>query len=1525
MPKFFIHHPIVAIVLSILITLVGLLSLPTLPVAQFPEMVPPTIVVTAYYPGASSDVVEQTVAIPIEAQVNGASDMMYMKSVSSSDGRMQLTCTFKLGTDIDLAQVDVQNRLSAALSSLPAEVQQIGVTVRQQSANILAVIAVTSPDQRYDSVFLSNLTKLQLLDEFSRLEGVGMAQIMGERQYAMRLWLDLDKLTRNGVTATEIAKLVQEQNIQAAGGQIGAPPAEAGTDWQYNVSIQGRLLSPEEFDDMVVRTQEDGSILRMRDVARSELGSKDYNSFGRVNQSDAALLAIYQAPGANALKTVDRVAQKLADLKQYLPDGAEAEIVYDTTTFVRVSIHEVMLTLIIAFILVFIVVFVFLGNVRATIIPILVVPVSLVGCLAAFGPLGFSINTISLFGMILAIGLVVDDAIMVVEAVELNIENGMLPIPATEKAMNDLQGPVVAVAAVLCGVFIPVSAMGGISGAIYKQFAITLSISIAISAFLALTLTPALCGMMLRPRHTGGHSPLALFNRGFNKLFGRVTGGYVWVCGKMARHLAISMLLLLVIGGACWHLFNKIPGGFIPNEDQGVIFSIVALPDGATLERTDEVLRRVEDIMMADPAIETAICIGGYNLFDGTARTSAGSIIATLLPWEERTTPNLSLEATMARLQAIVSTYAEGRVIIATAPPIAGLSSSDGITYELQDRRGNSINQLNDVAQLIMQESRQVPSLAGSYSFFSVNVPSLQLELDRSKTKEKGVSISDLFKTLQIANGALYVNDITLFDRSWQVRIQAEDSYRQYPEQVASAYVRGNQGELVPIGTLASVVRTNAPDSRTHYNMYKAAEINISTLPGVASGDQMKDLEKLMQEKAPDGYAYEWTSTAFQQREASSSQTMIFALALIFVFLILTALYESWTIPFAVLLGLPVAVFGAMLAVDLSGLTNDIYVQVGLVMLIGLAAKNAILIVEYAKEQHDKHGLGIVEAAMKGAQLRFRPILMTSFAFILGVLPLVVAKGAGANSRISLGTSVFYGMTAATCVGTFFIPFLYVLFQRISSFFSRRETESHPVHKEGFVRPLIPLALFAITLMAMLLATTGCLKLGRDYERPEATLPAAYEEPASEGDFFTLSLRENFLDTPMLDVLEKVLAQNHDLKAAAARVEQAMAARAQERAKRFPWFSAGFQDAETESSRTLHNEIPSGTDNQYRTAGLTANLLAWELDFWGRIRRLDEAAQANALSAEWARREVMAQLVNQTANAYLDYLAANRQLELANHTLESRQKSFDLVSARFNHGVASEMDVRQAESLLQAAQIAIPEAQRQIHAARATLRMLMGDPAADIPLGKPIASRDTMLDIPPGLPSALLERRPDILMAEQSLVAANANIGAAKAAFFPTIALTGNIGVMSAEFGDLFKSDSFTWTVTPSIVAPIFQGGSLRAQYARAKAIHKEKLETYASTIQTAFREVATALNDVQKTKEITDRQLENVATLQKMVDLSYTRYEGGVSDYLEYLDSDRSLFTAQMKLVDAQHNERAAKVRLYHALGGGWHRIDAN
>lgn len=1042
--RFFIDRPIFAAVLSILVFVAGAIAIFKLPISEYPDVVPPSVVVRAQYPGANPKVISETVAAPLEEQINGVENMLYMSSQATSDGSLALTVTFKVGTNVEQAETQVQSRVQRALPRLPEEVRQIGVTTVKSSPNLTMVVHLSSPNGRYDDVYLRNYAVLNVKDQLARIPGMGETLLFGAGDYAMRVWLDPQKVAARGLTASDVVSAIREQNVQVAAGVVGAAPSK-NSEFQLTVNTQGRLQSEEEFGAIIVRTGTDGAVTLLKDVARIELGSTGYALRSLLNNKSAAAIAIFEAPQSNALQLSTDVRAKMEELKKDFPEGVDYSVVYDPTQFVRESINAVIHTLLEAVALVVLVVIIFLQTWRASIIPLVAVPVSIIGAFAVLLGFGFSINTLSLFGLVLSIGIVVDDAIVVVENVERNIQAGLNPRDATVQAMKEVSGPIIAIALVLCAVFVPIAFVSGLSGQFYRQFALTIAISTVISAFNSLTLSPALAAALLKPHD----APKDALTRGMDKIFGRFFGWFNRVFGRASHgyergvkgvlgRKSIALVVYALLAVAAVFVFKSVPSGFVPGQDKQYLVGFAQLPDAASLDRTDAVIRRMSDIARSVPGVEDSVAFPGLSINGFTNAPNAGVVFFTLKPFGERTSPQQSGAAIAQQINQKLGAIQDAFIMVFPPPPVNGLGTIGGFKLMIEDRGNVGYDEMYKAVQALQMKAWQTPELAGVFSSYQINVPQLFADVDRTKAKQMDVPLAAIYQTLQINLGSLYVNDFNQFGRTYQVKVQADAPFRSHAQDIAQLKVRSNKGEMIPLSSLMRIKDSYGPDRVQRYNAYLSADVNGGPAPGISSGQAQAAMEKIAKEVLPKGVTYEWTELTYQEILAGNTMVFVFPLCVLLVFLVLAAQYESWTLPLAVILIVPTSILCALIGVKLTHGDNNIFTQIALFVLVGLASKNAILIVEFARELED-HGRSVVQAALEASRLRLRPILMTSIAFIMGVVPLVFSSGAGAEMRHAMGVAVFSGMLGVTFFGLFLTPVFYVLLRTLAKRLERRK------------------------------------------------------------------------------------------------------------------------------------------------------------------------------------------------------------------------------------------------------------------------------------------------------------------------------------------------------------------------------------------------------------------------------------------------------------------------------------------------------
>jgi len=1528
---FFIKRPIFAGVLSIAIFIIGLLAMFKLPIAEYPEVVPPTIVVKATYPGANPKTIAETVASPLEQAINGVEGSLYIFSQATGDGVLTTTVTFKLGTDPDEAQVQVQNRVAQALPKLPEEVRTLGVTTTKQSPDLTMVVHLFSPDGRYDDVYLRNYATLQVKDALARIPGAGDVELFGSGDYAMRIWLNPEKIAARNLTASDVVNAIREQNVQVAAGVVGQQPVHDPVNFEMAVNVKGRLISEEEFGQIVVKTGANGAKTLLKDVARIELGAGSYSLRSLLNNKSAVAIPIFQSPGANALQLSHDVRAKMEELKKNFPQGVDYAVVYDPTVFVRHSIEAVLHTLAEAILLVVIVVIIFLQTWRAAIIPLAAVPVSLVGTFSVMLLLGFSINALSLFGLVLAIGIVVDDAIVVVENVERNIALGLTSLEAARRAMREVTGPIVATALVLCAVFVPTAFISGLTGQFYKQFALTIAISTVISAFNSLTLSPALCAVLLRNHHDPKDlltrtmdGAFGWFFRPFNRVFAWAGQRYSAGVNQVLRKSAVALVLYAGLVFLTGWSFNKVPTGFVPSQDKQYLVAFAQLPDGASLDRTEAVIRRMSEIGLKVPGVESSVAFPGLSISGFSVAPNAGIAFFTLKPFEERTTPDLSGPAIAAALNQKLSVIQDAYVLAVPPPAVMGLGTIGGFKLYVEDRADLGYDALYQNVQGIIGQSYQTKGLASVFSMFTVNVPQLDADVDRVKAKTQGVPLENLFETLQIYLGSLYVNDFNRFGRTYEVFAQADAPFRAHADDINRLKTRNDQGQMVPLGALVKVTETHGPDRVMRYNGYPAAEINGAPAPGYSSGQGEALMSKIADNSLPRGMAYEWTDLTYQRILAGDTAIYVYPLCLLFVFLVLAALYESFRLPLAIILIVPMCLLFAIAGVWLKGSDNNIFTQIGLIVLVGLACKNAILIIEFAKQKQEE-GVPPLEAALEACRLRLRPILMTSIAFIAGVFPLVVAHGAGAEMRQAMGIAVFSGMIGVTVFGLFLTPVFYVTLMKLGAKKKTAvvATPAAPLAAGGAVVGLLFLGLLFITGSSQ----AGPLTVGPDYQAPSNTFPAHYKSLVAgqwqEGQPLDGVPKGNWWELfadPQLNGLENQAIQgSDDLKAALARLEESRANARVSRADLLP--TANFEPSFSRQRYSPNQNPPFGN--------ITANSfsvpldLSYEVDLWGAVRRGFESARADAQASLADYYNVLLSLQANVAQDYFSLRSLDAEIATVTSTVALRHEQVQLVRSRYEGGIGNELDVAQAETELATTEADAAALAQQRDQMENALAILVGENPADFHLAAIPGSNTNWHPQPPaipaGLPADLLQRRPDVAQAERQLASANAKIGVAKAAFFPVLTLTGSGGYLSGDVNSLFDWSSRTWTFGPSLSLPIFAGGRNKANLQHARAAFAESVALYRQRVLVAFGDVENSLSDIHHLADQAAAQERAVDNARRAADLATDRYRSGIVAYLTVVDAEREALDNERSNAQLAGQRLIAAVQLVKALGGGW------
>lgn len=1513
--KSFIDRPVLASVLSVVIFVAGIIAMFMLPISEYPEVVPPSVVVQASFPGANPKVIAETVATPLEEQINGVERMLYMSSQATTDGNLAITVTFELGTDPNLAQQLVENRVSQALPRLPEIVRQQGVTTVKSSPDLTMVVHLTSPDRRYDTLYLRNYAVINVKDVLARISGVGQIRLFGSGEYAMRIWLKPDRLAELNLSPVDVTNAVREQNVQVAAGVIGGPPNAADVEVQLPITTTGRLQSEQEFRDIIVRSKPDGSVVRLGDVARIELGASQYALVSTLSNQPAVAIPVFQAPGSNALEISTKVRETMEELKKSFPEGMDYQVAYDPTVFVRESIQAVVHTLIEAIALVVLVVIVFLQSWRASIIPLLAVPVSIVGTFALMYMFGFSINALSLFGLVLAIGIVVDDAIVVVENVERNIHDGLSPKEATYKAMSEVSGPIISIALTLCAVFVPIAFISGLTGQFYKQFALTIAISTIISAFNSLTLSPALSAMLLRDPHAKKDALTRWMDRWFgwffsrfNRIFDSGSRSYgttvTRALGRRGILLGVYLLFLFLTGG----LFYQIPSGFVPVQDKQYLVSFAALPDGTPLRRTEEVITKMSEIALAEEGVQSAVAFPGLSINGFVNSPNAGIIFVTLKPFDERRRSDLSGFAISEKLQAKFAKVNEAFIAIFPPPPVQGLGSIGGFKLQVEDRTDKGYEALHEVMQKVMTAANQRPELGGVFSSYKINSPQLFADVDRTRAKQLGVRLDELFSTMQIYLGSIYINDFNQFGRTYQVIAQADSQYRARPSDVARIKVKSTTGDMIPLGSLMDIKESYGPESATRYNAYRSADLNGMAAPGYSSGQAQRAITEILAAELPNGMSFEWTELTLQQVLAGNTALLVFPLCVLLVFCVLAAQYESVVLPIAIILIVPMGLFSAMTGVWLTGGDNNIFTQIGLFVLVGLACKNAILIVEFARELEHR-GESLVEAATNAARLRLRPVLMTSIAFIMGVLPLVRSTGAGSEMRHAMGVAVFAGMIGVTLFGLMLTPVFYVVLRSLENRLkgtreSRREvTKSWSENSRGA----------GIAAAIALLTLQGCSS-AIPFQSSELGLPDAWKTVGAAELSSTGKPEDkeawwrSFNDKALNVLLETALLNNRDRQVALARVDEARADRRGVAARLYPQLAIGGSASSGDQGFSTNF-----TKINVAQAALEAT---WELDLSGRIQKQLAASSADAEAREELAQSVGLSLIGETARGYFEYRGFFRQVDVARRNLAIQEQTLRLVEVRERNASASEFDVERARSQVETTRAQLASLEGELGRLENRLSHLIGGmPGSALSILQ--SSNGTLAPVSVGalapVPAAVVERRPDIRAAERQFAASIARREAALREWWPKVTLLGLFGVQGGSL-----QSATPWAYGANLAQPLLNWGKISSLVDSADAAQRGAFLEYQGSILSALEDVETSLVMYLKEQERNEALRKAFASDQSAVRLARLRYEAGTSDLLEVLTVERNLLQSESDLAVSDHLVRQRVVSLHIATGGG-------
>jgi HAE1 family hydrophobic/amphiphilic exporter-1 len=1511
MLQLFIRRPVLSLVISLIILLLGLLSLVSLPVTQFPDIVPPSVTVTANYTGANAEVCTKAVATPLERAINGVPGMTYMSTVCSNDGLTVITINFNVGVDPDQAAVNVQNRVATILDEMPEEVIRAGVTTEKEVNSMLMYLNIMSEDSTLDEKFIYNFTDINILQELKRINGVGRAEIMGAKDYSMRIWLKPDRMVAYHVATDEVIQAIRNQNVEAAPGKTGVSSDRSPQPLQYVLRYPGKFFEPAQYENIVIRADSSGSILRLKEVADVEFGSLNYSMVSKTDGRPSASILIKQRPGSNAREVITDIKKKMAELKSTsFPPGMSYNINYDVSRFLDASIHEVLRTLVEAFILVFIVVFIFLQDFRSTLIPALAVPVALIGTFFFMQLMGFSINLLTLFALVLAIGIVVDNAIVVVEAVHYKMtEEHLSAMDATLSAMKSISGALIAITLVMSAVFLPVAFMSGPVGVFYRQFSLTLAISIVISGINALTLTPALCAILLRHTPAGGKKPfLQRVFSGFNNKYESLSRGYGRLLFRIAGRKWVTLSLLLFFLLATWGFSAILPGGFIPTEDQGMIYVNVTTPPGATVERTEQVLSQVQREASALTTVESVSTLSGYSLVNEVAGASYGMAMINLKPWGSR---KESLEEVIRLLEKKTKNVGDASIQYFPPPTIPGFGNASGFEIRLLDRSGSDdLQKTATITSQFIDALNRTPEIAGAFSTFDASFPQYLIVVDQAVAAQKGITIDKAMATLQTLMGSYYASNFIRFGQMYKVMVQASPEFRTKPEDVLRLHVKNEKGEMVPLATFIRMEKIHGPEQLTRYNMYTSAMITGDAAPGHSSGEAIEAIARTGKDKLPRGYSFDWSGMTREQILSGNQAIFIFLICLLFVYLLLAAQYESFLLPFPVILSLPTGIFGAFFFLKIVGLENNIYAQVALVMLIGLLGKNAILIVEFAI-QRQKEGLGTLQAAIEGAKERLRPILMTSLAFVAGLLPLCIADGAGAMGNRSIGTAAAGGMLFGTVFGVILVPGLYVLFSNMA---------------RVRVRTLAP------AIVLLLLMTTGCKSYKAITIAPKTILPDTFAAASPDtASIAAIPIRQFFPDPYLQRLIDTALNSSPDIQSSFQRIELAAANMRFNRAFLYPSLQAGVTAAldkygdytmngvgnhDTNLSPNIDGDehIPNPTPDYF--IGFRSS---WEIDLWGKLHSRKRAAISRWLASREGYRLIVTTLTADIATLYYQLLALDNEQKVLTKNIQLQENALEIVKVQKLGGRATELAVQQFQAqLLHTRSLRYTTAQ-QITETENQLNFLAGRSAQPIPRDSSLLNTPLPANLSAGLPSQLLLNRPDIRAAELQLEALNADIRAARAAFFPALTLSPYIGYNAFKPSLLFNAGSVAYGVAGGLMAPIFNRNVLKADYARTVAEGRIALYDYQKTVLTGIREVTNSLKGIQNFTGYYQLKQQEVESLNNAVGVANDLYLVGRASYLEVIMAQRNVLDAELEMTQARKNILLHTIGLYRGVGGGW------